>query len=111
MEWTPDYIQWSINGNVCRREDGSAAVKYQNKPQVIMMNFWTPTFNGWKDNFSEEGLPWFAKYDWVRVEKYNPQTRGFDWHWQDDFNNFDFNRWVKSENWSFGQNSSTFFGS
>ena len=45
------------------------------------MNFWTPTFPGWGDNFNEAGMPWYAKYDWVRVEKYNPSTGGFDFYW------------------------------
>ena len=75
------------------------------------MNFWTPTFPGWGDNFNEAGMPWYARYDWVRVEKYNASTGGFDFYWQDDFDYLDEGKWKKSENWSFDGNSSTFFGS
>jgi len=34
------------------------------------MNFWTPTFSGWDDNFSDVGMPWYTRYDYVKVEKY-----------------------------------------
>ena len=74
-----------------------------------MMNFWTPTFQGWGDNFNDWDMPWYTKYDWVRVEKYNWNTGGFDWYWQDDFDSFDYSRWQKSDGWSFESNSSTFY--
>ena len=73
-----------------------------------MMNFWTPTFAGWGDNFSDYGMPWYYRYDYVKIEKYNHETGGFDFYWQDDFNSFDESRWLKSDGWSFENNSSTF---
>ena len=94
-----------------RRQEGSADVSFINKAQNLMMNFWTPTFPGWHDNFSDWGMPWFTRYDYVKVEKYNPSTGGFDFAWQDDFDSFDAGRWMKSDGWGFGDNSSTFYAS
>ena len=74
-----------------------------------MMNFWTPTFAGWGDDFNDAGMPWFTRYDYLKVEKYNPETLGFDFHWQDDFDSFDESKWLKSDNWNFGGSSTTFF--
>ena len=48
MEWTPHYISWTIDHNEIRRVEGAdPAVRYMNKQQSIMMNFWTPTFESW----------------------------------------------------------------
>ena len=76
-----------------------------------MMNFWTPTFAGWGDNFNDSGMPWFTRYDWVEVYRYNSNTKGFDFEWRDDFDSFDYSRWLKSDGWGFDSNSSTFFAS
>ena len=54
---------------------------FLNKPCKLMMNFWTPTFPGWGDDFSDAGMPWFTRYDYVKVETYNAETGGFDFHW------------------------------
>ena len=111
IEWAPEYVQWTIDGNVCRRTEGTTDVHFLNKDQHLMMNFWTPTFAGWGDNFNDWDMPWYTKYDYVKVEKYNSSTGGFDLYWQDDFDSFDGSRWQKSDNWSFESNSSTFYTS
>ena len=66
------------------------------------MDYWTPTFSGWGDNFNDAGMPWYVKYDYVMVEKYNQETGRFDYHWRDDFDTFDENRWFKSNGWGLG---------
>ena len=71
VEWTPDYVQWYINGNMVRRQEGTADVKFLTKAQNLMMNFWTPTFPGWGDDFNDAGMPWYTRYDYVKVETYN----------------------------------------
>ena len=71
------------------------------------MNFWTPTFKGWGDNFSDHGMPFYAKYDYVKVEKYNYTTGGFDFHWEDKFDSLDTSRWMVSDGWGFESNSCT----
>ena len=74
------------------------------------MNFWTPNWSPWKDNLDDSNMPWFTRYDYVKVEKYNVETGDFDFYWQDDFESFDSERWLKSEDRNTKGNSSTFFG-
>ena len=76
-----------------------------------MMNFWTPTFAGWGDNFDESNLPSYTRYDYIKVETYNAATGEFEPYWQDDFDSFDASRWTKSDNWNFGGSSTTFYSS
>ena len=111
IEWAPEYISWTIDGNLCRKVEGTEDVHFTNKAQNLMMNFWTPTFQGWGDNFDDSGMPWYTRYDYVKVETYNSSTGGFDFHWQDNFDSFDSSRWLKSDGWGFGSNSSTFYAS
>lgn len=82
-----------------------------NKYQNLMMNFWTPTFAGWGDGRNDWDMPWYVHYDYVEVHKYNQATKGFDFHWRDDFNSLDTSRWQVSDNWGFGDNSTRFFKS
>ena len=56
----PEYVQWSVNGNMVRRQENTPDVEFLNKKQVIEMNFWTPTFAGWGDDFNDAGMPWYA---------------------------------------------------
>ena len=107
IEWAPGYVQWFINGNMVRRIEGTEDVAFMTKHQKLMMNFWTPTFAGWGDNFSDAGMPWFARYDYVKVESYNAATGGFEPLWEDNFDSFDAKRWTKSDGWGFESNSCT----
>ena len=77
----------------------------------LMMNFWTPTIAGWGDDFNDADMPWYTRYDYVKVETYNRVTREFELHWEDDFDSFDESRWLKSDDKSFDDNSSTFYAS
>ena len=94
-----------------RRTEDTPDVKFLTKAQTLMMNFWTPTFSGWGDDLDDSDMPWYTRYDYVKVEKYNTETGEFEEHWQDDFDSFDQTRWYKSEDWTFGGNSTTFWWS
>ena len=111
IEWAPDYVQWEVNGQVVRRDDSTESVDFLDKSCHLMMNFWTPTWSPWGDDLDDSDMPWYTRYDYVKVEKYNAETGGFDFYWQDDFNSFDESRWLKSDGWSFENNSSTFYAS
>ena len=66
IEWTPEYIKWTMDGVVKRTSyAGSASVNFTNKAQKLMMNFWTPTFSPWGDGRSNKNMPWYALYDFV----------------------------------------------
>ena len=91
--------------------DNTEDVLFLNKPQHLILNFWTPTFSRWGDELDDSDMPWYTKYDFVRVEWYNSEHHNFEFYWQDDFDSFNNDHWYKSELWSFDGNSSKFFGS
>ena len=69
-------------------------VRLMTKSQKLMMNVWSPTFSPWGDNFNPaKDFPIIAQYDYVKVWGYNTESKGFDFKWMDDFNNFDYSRW------------------
>jgi hypothetical protein len=41
------------------------------KEQVLMMNYWTPTWSPWGDNLDDSTMPWYVQYDFVEVYSYN----------------------------------------
>ena len=109
VEWTPDHITWIVNGQQVLTLDSShEGVRLMNKPQKLMMNIWPPNFSIWGDNFNPNDFPFIAQYDYVKVWSYNWDNKGFDYMWGDDFDNFDYTRWVKSNNWTFDGNKCTF---
>ena len=109
MEWTPDYISWSIDGHevrhVVNHEDPS--VEHMAKEQSLRMNFWTPTFHSWGAGLDASDMPWYLLYDYVEVFKYDHDSNEFRLHWRDDFDSFDSLRWHKATG-GFDANSSEF---
>ena len=74
-----------------------------------MMNVWSPTWSPWGDGFNPaKDFPIITQYDYVKVWSYNHNTGGFDFKWQDDFNQFDYTKWIKSNGWTFDGNRVTF---
>lgn len=109
LAWTPDFIAWIVDNKEVRRvEKTDPSVKFTTKPQSVMMNFWTPTFQSWGKDFDPVDMPWFVEYDYVETYTYNSETSGFDFHWRDNFTTFDTNRWHKADNTTFDANSTTF---
>jgi len=113
VEWTPDYISWHFDGKLVRSIDSSdEGVRLMTKAQNIMMNFWTPTWSPWGDNLDASDMPYYARYDYVEVWDYNADTKDFEFNWREDFNGpLDESRWLVSNNWGFGGNSTTFMSS
>lgn len=109
IDWTPNYIAWSLDGVEVRREAGTASQQDINKATALFMNFWTPTFAGWGDNMDDPAtMPWYTRYDWVEVYDYDAQNDDFVLRWRDDFDGLNLERWRVSNNWSFDQNSTRF---
>jgi len=73
-----------------------------------MMNFWTPTFESWGKDFKPEDMPWYVLYDYVETYTWNVEDQNFDFHWKDDFTDFNAKRWHKNDNTTFDANSTTF---
>ena len=111
VEWTPEHIIWRLDGNEVRSLYGTPDVNFMNKHQILMMNFWTPTFSSWGAGLDDRSMPWYTRYDYVEVYTYNWSTKGFDFHWRDDFDYYDTSRWHVKEGWGFNDNSSNFFQS
>ena len=110
LEWTPDYISFSIDGDEIRHLPATSveAVKFMNKAQSLRMNFWTPTFHSWGKGLDATDMPWYVLYDYVEVFTYNEHLNEFEFHWRDDFNAFDSGRWHKASG-GFEANSSVFY--
>ena len=103
IEWTPDYVAWSVDGFEIHR-DNSDRIQALFLPQAIMMNFWMPNSVDWAGTFNDSSLPLYAMYDWVKYYEYTPGVNNnFTLKWTDDFNTFDSNRWIKSSS-TFGSN-------
>ena len=112
MEWTPDYISFSVDGHEVRHLPATSveAVNYLNKAQSIRMNFWTPTFHSWASGFDPIDMPWYLLFDYIEVYTYDELLHQFDFHWRDDFDAFDSGRWHKASG-GFEANSSVFYPS
>ena len=114
IEWTPDYIKWTVDGSVKRIVyAGTASVNFTNKAQHLMMNFWTPTFYPWNIGRQNYNMPWYALYDYVEVWNYNQTTKSFEFNFRDDFTSdyIDTSRWYVSDGWTFESNDSLFLKS
>ena len=108
IEWTPEYVSWSVDDKEMRRADSTdPAVAHMREPQSLRMNFWTPTFDSWGKGLEPEDMPWYLKFDYVEVYHYDMHTHKFDLHWRDDFEHFDPGRWFKQSG-TFESNSSVF---
>ena len=95
IQWTPDYISWHVDGKEVRKTwaSSSEGVRFMNKTQHVMMNFWTPTFAGWGDYRDPSTMPWYVHYDYVEAWRYDKDKKTFWLEWRDDFNTLDQSRW------------------
>ena len=73
------------------------------------MDFWTPTFKGWGDDFNDAAMPWYTEYKWVEVQDYDHTTKQFKPRWKDNFESLDLSRWTVGNDWSYDGNSSRYF--
>ena len=105
IEWTPDYITYSIDDKVIRKETG-AEMRRQNKKQNISMSFWTPHWDA--ANLNETQLPAYTKYDYVKAWDYDVATGDFTLRFVDNFDTLDENRWIARDDITFDGNSSKF---
>ena len=112
IEWTPDYVRWTIDGVEVRKTE-----KNVNNPadqvanligtQGLRFNLWSSESTAWVGQFDESRLPLFQFINWVKVYKYTPgagpDDSDFTLDWTDDFDTFDSNRWGKGD-WTFDGN-------
>ena len=112
LEWTPNYVRWTVDGNEVRKtekgvNDPKDQVANLIGTQGLRFNIWSSESAEWVGQFDESKLPLFQFINWVKVYKYTP-GRGdngsdFTLDWTDDFNSFNSSRWSKG-NWTFDGN-------
>jgi hypothetical protein len=117
IEWTPDYVRWTVDGVEMRK-----TVKGENDPrnqvdalkngkkgiqQGLRFNIWSSESEAWVGPFDESKLPLFQFINWVKAYKYTPgqgpNGSDFTLDWTDNFDSFDSGRWGKGD-WTFDGN-------
>ena len=88
IEWTPDYISFSVDGDEFRhmKDEDHESIDFLHKAQELRMNFWTPTFHAWGADLTAQDMPWYLLFDFVEAYHYNETTNEFEFAWRDDFN-------------------------
>ena len=81
MEWTPEAIVWSLDGNELRRETGDAPAAFAaNAPDgmQIRFNIW-PGDASFGGNFDPNIVPVHQYIDWVQYSSYADGEFTLDW--------------------------------
>ncbi|KYF97918.1 benzene 1,2-dioxygenase, partial [Sorangium cellulosum] len=100
LEWSPDYVAWSIDGREVRRSTG-AQVANLRSPQGLRMNMWSSDAVEWVGAFDDSVLPQHQFVNWIKYYRYN--NGAFELDWQDNFDSLDGARWGKAD-WTFDGN-------
>ena len=106
LEWTPNYVRWTVDGVEVRKTEGGQ-VNDLKGTQGLRFNLWSSESAAWVGQFDESKLPLFQFINWVKVYEYKPgqgdNGSDFKLQWTDDFKTFDANRWSKGD-WTFEGN-------
>ena len=100
IDWTPDYVSWSLDGTEVRRTQGGQASQVTNA-HSLRFNAWSSESTGWAGDLDESALPAYQFVNWIRY--YHYEIDQFVLDWTDDFDTFDTSRWSKG-NWTFTGN-------
>ncbi|WP_437608301.1 family 16 glycosylhydrolase [Sorangium sp. So ce834] len=100
LEWTPDYVSWSIDGVQIRKATGAQVAALTN-PQSLRFNLWSSDATEWVGPFDDSVLPQHQFVNWIKYYRYN--NGSFELAWQDDFDSVDSGRWGKAD-WTFDGN-------
>lgn len=112
IEWTPDYVRWTVDGVEVRKttkgqNDSKNQVGNLIGTQGLRFNLWSSESAEWVGNFDESKLPLFQFINWVKAYKYTPgqgpDGSDFTLDWSDNFESFDGSRWGKGD-WTFDGN-------
>lgn len=105
VEWTPDYISWSVDGVETRRTAATTDTKQQVanmvQAQSLRFNLWASDVTAWVGTFDKTKIPVAQYIDYVKVYDYDTASQTFSERWTDDFDTFDSTRWSKG-NWTMG---------
>ncbi|WMJ73367.1 family 16 glycosylhydrolase [Cytophagaceae bacterium ABcell3] len=68
IEWTPDYVEWFVNGQSFRKfTDADVLEVLGAKPMLLMLNCWSHEEAGWVGPLEEDRLPTYQFIDYVKV--------------------------------------------
>ena len=98
IEWTPDYVRWTVDGVEVRKTEGGQ-VNNLTGTQGLRFNLWSSESVAWVGQFDESKIPLFQYINWVKFYKYTKEEGKdgvFTLDWTDDFDTFDDTRWGKS---------------
>ena len=74
------------------------------------MDFWTPTQGQWSEGFTDKDMPYYAKYNYVKIETYNEKTGKFEFYARDNFDGeLDEDFWQVSNGWGSGSHTSSIY--
>ena len=100
LEWTPNYVRWTVDGQEVRKTEGGQ-VSNLTGTQGLRFNLWSSESEAWVGPFDQSKLPLFQFINWVKVYKYTPgQGEGgsdFTLDWTDNFDTFDGSSWGKGD--------------
>ena len=106
LEWTPNYVRWTVDGVEVRKTEGGQ-VSQLTGTQGLRFNLWSSESASWVGQFDESKLPLFQFINWVKVYKYTPgqgeNGSDFTLDWTDNFDSFNSSRWGKGD-WTFDGN-------
>lgn len=104
VEWTPDYVSWSVDEVEIRRDTTKATLAVIGaKPMLLMFNIWSHTSIDWVGRFSEMSLPTYQfvdyvrAYKWVAGEKFESDPV-FEDEFEDDLDNWNISTHSFDEN-------------
>jgi len=112
IEWTPDYVAWTLDGQVVRKTikgqgDNNQVQDLGKKPQGLRFNLWSHEDAGWVGAWNDNILPVYQFINWVKVYEYTPgqgdDGSDFKLQWTDDFKTFNTSHWSKGD-WTFDGN-------
>lgn len=111
IEWTPDYISWTVNGVEVRRATGAQIVDMRDTDQNLRFNLWAANIVSWVGAWNNSILPVHQYINWVQVSRYTPGAgpngSDFTLAWREDFNSWDSQRWGVAD-WTFAENRADF---
>lgn len=101
IEWTPDYISWSLDGEVVRKteiNDTKGQVAYLTEKESIRFNLWASSSTGWVGTMNPDKIPITQHIDYVKVYDYDTENKIFTEKWTDDFDGeFNTTRWNRGD--------------
>lgn len=100
LEWTPEYVSWSLDGVLLRKTEGGQVASLVN-PQTLRFNVWSSETTSWVGAFDEASLPAYQFVSWIKYYRY--ENGQFVLDWTDEFDTLDTTRWAKG-NWTFDTN-------